>query len=90
MTVLSSSHIALVTKTGTVFTNTLVISNLAHPVLLSWHDLIRLGVIHNAFLRPSSNSVVTLSRLDILRQFPKVFRDELSLTPMNWNRCTCI
>ena len=40
MTVLGSSHIAFVTKTGTVFTKALVTSNLAHPVLLSWHDLI--------------------------------------------------
>ena len=75
MTVLGSPPIALITKTGTVFSKALVTSNLTHPVLLSWHDLIRLGVIHSTFPRPSALSVETSSRLDILRQFPKVFRD---------------
>jgi len=82
MTVLGSSQMALVTRTGTVFSKALVTSNLAHPVLLSWHDLIRLGVINNTFPRPSALSVETSSRFDILRQFPKVFKDELSITPM--------
>ena len=35
MTALGSSHIAIVSKTGTVFSKALVTSNLAHPVLLS-------------------------------------------------------
>ena len=82
MTVLGSSQIALITKIGTVFSKALVTSNLAHPVLLSWHDLIRLRVIINTFPRPSAFSAETSSRLDILRQLPKVFRDELTLTPM--------
>ena len=81
MTVLGSSQIALVTRTGTVFSKALVTSNLAHPVLLSWHDLICLGVNNNVFPRPSALSVETSSRFDILRQFPKVFQDELSITP---------
>ena len=79
---LGSSRIALVTKTGTVFSKALVTSNLAPPVLLSWHNLIHLGVIHSTFPRPSALSVEALSRLDILRQFPKVFRDKIILTPM--------
>ena len=35
MTVLGSSQIALVTKTGTVFSKALVASNLAHPATMS-------------------------------------------------------
>ena len=74
MRVLGSSQIGLVTRTGAVFSKALVTSNLAHPVLLSWHDLIRLGVINNTFPRPSALSVEISSRFDILRHFPKVFK----------------
>ena len=82
MTVFGSFQIALVTRTGTVFSKALVTSNLAHPVLLSWHDLILLGVINNTFPRPSTLSVETSSKFDILRQLPKVLKDELNITPM--------
>ena len=70
MRVLGSSNIALILSTGRVFSKALVTLNLAHPVLLSWHGLIRLGIIHNSFPRPSALSVETSTRLDILRKFP--------------------
>ena len=77
---LGSSNIALITNTGTVFSKALVTSNLAHPVLLLWHDLNCLGVIQNTFPRPSALSVESSTKLDILGRFPKVFKDELNDT----------
>ena len=65
-----------------VYTKALVTTNLAHPVLLSWHDMIRLGIIDNSFPRPSTLSVESLTPLDIISRFPKVFKDELNQEPM--------
>ena len=42
MQVLGSSKIIEKTKSRSIKTEALVTTNLAHPVLLSWHDLIRL------------------------------------------------
>ena len=82
MTVLGSSNIAIITRNGTAYSKALVTSNLAHPVLLSWHDLIRLGIIHNFIPRASALSVESSTRLDILSRFSKVLKDELNDTPM--------
>ena len=49
MSVLGSTNIVLKTKTHKVQTQALVTTGLAHPVLLSWHDLIGLGIINNCF-----------------------------------------
>ena len=49
MQVLGSSKILMIARSRTVPTEALVTTNLAHPVLLSWHDLIRLKVINENF-----------------------------------------
>ena len=58
MQVLRSSKIIMKTKSRSIKTEALVTTNLAHPVLLSWHDLIRLKVIDENFPQ-SANSVTT-------------------------------
>ena len=49
MQVLGSSKIIMKTRSRTIKTEALVNTNLAHPVLVSWQDLIRLKVIDENF-----------------------------------------
>ena len=81
MQVLGSSKILMTTRSRTVKTEALVTTNLAHPVLLSWHDLIRLKVINENFPQ-SANSVTTATRLQILNTYSTVFQDTLDSRPM--------
>ena len=78
---LGSSKILMKTRSRTIKTETLVTTNLAHPVLLSWHDLIRLKVIDENFPQ-SANSVITNICLQILDSYPSVFQDTLDSKPM--------
>ena len=57
MQVLGTSKILMITRSRTVPTEAMVTTNLAHPVLFSWHDLIRLKVIDENF--PLSANTVT-------------------------------
>ena len=82
MTVIGSTNIILKTKSRTVPTQALVTTNLAHPVLISWHDMIRLGIINNQFPVPLALSVETSTRQDIIDRFPTVFKDSLGSEPM--------
>ena len=66
MTVLGSTQIILKTKTADVKTQALVTTSLAHPPLLSWHDLIKLNIIENKFPNPSALSVESSMHSDIL------------------------
>ena len=81
MKVLGTSKILMTTRTRTVPTEAIVTTNLAHPVLLSWHDLIRLKVIDENFPL-SANTVTTSTRLEILDAYPTVFQDTLDSKPM--------
>ena len=55
MTVLRLTQMILRTKTENVHTQALVTTNLAHPMLLSWHDLIKLKIKNNEFPHPFQN-----------------------------------
>ena len=81
MKVLGTTKILMTTRTRTVPTEAIVTTNLAHPVLLSWHDLIRLKVIDENFPL-SANIVVINTRLEILDAYPTVFQDSLDSNPM--------
>ena len=81
MQVLGTSKILMITRSRTVPTEAIVTTNLAHPVLLSWHDLIRLKVIDENFPL-SANTVTTSTRLEILDAYPTVFQDTLDSKPM--------
>ena len=81
MTVIGSSKVILRTKSNTIKTEALVTTNLAHPVLLSWHDLIRLNIINENFPQ-TVNSVTMSARLEILKKYPSVFNDTLDPDPM--------
>ena len=90
MTVLGTSNIVLKTKTNRVQTQALVTTGLAHPVLLSWHDLIGLGIIDNCFPAPLAMAVeqpagreVSGLKSDILEKFPTEFKDSLGEKPMS-------
>ena len=73
MQVLGSSRVIMHTISRSIKTEALVTTNLAHPVLLSWHDLIRLNVIDEHFPQ-TVNSVTTSTRLRILDQIPHSFQ----------------
>ena len=62
MKVIGSSKVILKTKSTTIKTEALVT---AHPVLLSWHDLIKLSIINENFPQ-TVNSVASSMRLEIL------------------------
>ena len=81
MQVIGTSKILMITRSRTVPTEAIVTTNLAHPVLLSWHDLIRLKVIDGKFPL-SANTVTTSTRLEILDTYPTVFQDTLDNNPM--------
>ena len=76
MQVLGSSKVIMYTKSRSIKTEALVTTNLAHAVLLSWHDQIRLKVIDEHFPQ-TANSVTTSTRLQILDKYPTVFKDNL-------------
>ena len=81
MKMLGSSKVILNTKTKSIKTEALVTTNIAHPVLLSWHDLIRLKIIDENF--PQTVNSVTLSTcLEIPDKYPSVFQDTLDTNPM--------
>jgi len=81
MQVLGSSKVILNTKSRSIKTEALVTTNLANPVLLSWHDLIRLRVIDEHFPQ-TVNSVTMSTCLQILEKYPNVFKDTLDQNPM--------
>ena len=90
MAVLGSTNIILKTKTHRVQTQALVTTGLAHPVLLSWHDLIGLGIINNCFPAPLAMSAKQPARWEIstltnniIERFPAVFQDSLGDKPMS-------
>ena len=81
MTVLGSSQIILKTKSTIIKTEALMTTNLAHPMLLSWHDLIRLNIINSNFPQ-TVNSMASLTCLEILDNYPSIFKDALDSKPM--------
>ena len=81
MQVLGSSKVIMYTKSRSIKTEALVTTNLAYPVLLSWHDLIRLKIIDEHFPQ-TANSVTTSTRLQILDKYPTVFKDNVDSKPM--------
>ena len=81
MQVLGSSKVIMNKKSRPIKTEALVTTNLAHPVLPSWHDLIRLKVIDEHF-HQTANSVTTTTRLEILDKYSTVFKDTLDNKPM--------
>ena len=87
MQVLGSSKVIMYTRSRSIKTEALVTTNLAHPVLLSWHDLIRLNVIDEHFPQ-MVNSVTMSTRLQILDKYPTVFKDNLDNNPMLTERYT--
>ena len=67
MQVLGSSKVLMNTKSKPITTEALeVTTNLAHPVLLSWHDLIRLKVIDEHFPQTANSLIWSEWRLTVI------------------------
>ena len=83
MKVDGSSDIILRSNTSSTSTTALVSPELKHTILVSWHDLISLGVIpaSSPALSAAITSFDTL-KLRISARFPTVFSDKLSPQPM--------
>ena len=83
MKVLGEAKIALTNDKYSIDTTALVSEDVNYPVLVSWHDLQRLGVIPQSF--PACATTERAKNLkDILcNEFPNVFRDELLPNGMN-------
>ena len=64
-------------------TTALVCSDVRYSLLLSWHDLQFLDVLPRNFPASVSATVSDSIRNSILGEFPEVFKDTLSATPMN-------
>ena len=64
-------------------TTALVSSDVRYSLLLSWHDLQFLDVLPRNFPASVSATVSESIRNSILGEFPEVFKDTLSATPMN-------
>ena len=64
-------------------THVIVTANLAHPALISWHDMVRLNIIHDSFLvtaLPTTSSFEDL-RWSVISHNPNVFKDSITSTP---------
>ena len=83
ITVLGSAKVMFSTSTCTIPSTVLVATDMTHPVLLSWHDMIKLAIIPASFPWPTVASVETSVRGQILTAFPSVFSDELGVKPIN-------
>ena len=83
ITVLGSANVIFSTSTCNVPSTVLVATDMTHPVLLSWHDMIKLVIIPASFPWPTAASVESSVREQILSAFPSVFSDELGVKPMN-------
>ena len=82
MKVLGSSHIILKTKSANIKTEALVTTNLAHPMLLSWHGLLKLKIIDKQFPNRTVLFVESSTHLEILDRYQSIFKDNLDSKPM--------
>ena len=64
-------------------TTALVSSDVRYSLLLSWQDLQFLDVLSRNFPASVSATASDSFRNSILGEFPEVFKDTLSATPMN-------
>ena len=62
----------------------IVTSNPAHPVLISWHDMVRLNSFHDSFPVTVLHTSSTFEdlRSSVISHNPNVFKDSITSTPM--------
>ena len=83
MEVLGESTLTLANDKHSVQCTALIVSDCSQSVLVSWHDLQKLGIIPGSF-PACANSVRIKCLKDILiKDFPDVFTDKLPDSPMN-------
>ena len=84
MKVLGEAKINLRNDKYAIDTVAIVSEDVSYNVLVSWHDLQRLGVISSHFPACAVTSQANADK--ICREFPEVFRDDLPDKPMNVGR----
>ena len=64
-------------------TTALVSSDVKYSLLVAWHDLQFIDVLSQNFPACFSATVSKSIKNSVLKEFPVVFKDSLSATPMN-------
>ena len=56
----------------------------AHPALISWHDMVRLNIIHDLFPVTALHTTSSIDHLrsSVIKANPNVFKDSITSTPM--------
>ena len=66
-------------------TRVIVTRQPAHPALISWHDMVRLNIIHDSFPVTALHTTSSVDHLrsSVIKANPNVFRDSITSTPMS-------
>jgi hypothetical protein len=82
MNVIGETKVTINNDKYSIDTIAIVARDVSHNVLVSWHDLQRLGVIPASFPACATASRMTCLKEVMMGEFPSVFKDELSSEPM--------
>jgi hypothetical protein len=77
MTVLGESTLMLANDKHSVQCTALIVSDCSQSVLVSWHDLQKLGIIPGTFPACANSARIKCLKDIIVCEFPEVFTDKL-------------
>ena len=79
---LGTAKVHIANKSDNIVTTVIVGNGMSHPALISWHDMIRLKMLHSQF--PAFTAALSSSSIQsyIFEKFPNVFKDSLTEEPM--------
>ena len=79
---LGTAKVHIANKSAYTVSTVIVADGMSHPALISWHDMIRLKMLHSQF--PAFTAALSSSSIQsvIFEKFPNVFKDSLTEEPM--------
>ena len=79
---LGTAKVHIANKSAYTVSTVIVANGMSHPALISWHDMIRLKMLHSQF--PAFTATLSSSSVQsaIFKKFPTVFKDFLTEEPM--------
>ena len=83
MTVLGESTLTLANDKHSVQCTALIVADCSQSVLVSWHDLQKLGIIPGTFPACANSARIKCLKDIVICEFPEVFTDKLPDRPMN-------
>ena len=80
--VLGTAKVHIANKSVYTVSTVIVANGMSHPALISWHDMIRLKMLHSQFPAFTAALSSSLIQSAIFGKFPNVFKDSLTEEPM--------